>query len=587
MLKVLILDRKKNERAEEYPFDGALTIGREVGNSIVIKSPSISRLHAKLVPNGDIAVVEDHSSNGTYLNGKRIKKVATFSKGDTIVVGDHAIRIISVELSTAKPDLPPKIPIEKKRPARPATPAQEVVKEEPLVKFETINSDDEIQAAEIGTLEQNRKVRYTEEQSKILLELTEQIHNRLLEYLDLRQLDFNLNTSDDLRRRTDGLLSTIFEEFSTQIPHWVDIPRLKKTIVNEVLGLGPLEELLDDPDISEIMVINKDNIYVEKKGKVTLTDTSFSSNEAVLAVIERIVSPIGKRIDESQPLVDARLKDGSRVNAIIPPLALDGPCLTIRKFSKDPFVIQDLIRFGSMTEKVATFLECCVRGRKNIIISGGTGSGKTTLLNVMSSFIPDDDRIVTIEDAAELQLPQPHVVRLETKPANVEGKGGYDIRDLVKNSLRMRPDRIVVGECRGGEALDMLQAMNTGHDGSLTTGHANSPRDILSRLETMVLMSGLELPIRAIRDQIASAIDIIVQQERMSDGSRKVTYVTEVLGLEDDGTIITEDIYLFKRKGLDKRGKVIGELVATGYLPSFIQGFRERGIHIPENVFVN
>lgn len=578
MVKIIIRDRNKNEIIFENKTADVITIGRDESNTLVIKSPSISRLHTKLIKRDGSFYVEDHSSNGTYLNSKKINGIASVKTGDLVIIGDHALKLVSLD-----DDLP--VPERKKtRPAR--TKATSPSKKEPLIKIETIHSEEDLNKAGV-VMDSIQKKRYSEEQSQILIDLTEKIHNRLLEYLDLRQLDFDKTGDADLRRRTTEQLKNIFEEFSTIIPHWIDIHELKKTILNEVLGLGPLEELLADESVTEIMVINKDDIYVEKNGKLTLTEFSFSSNEAVLAVIERIVSPIGRRIDESQPLVDARLKDGSRVNAIIPPLALDGPSLTIRKFSKDPFTVRDLINFGSMTERVATFLECCVKGRKNVFISGGTGSGKTTLLNVLASFIPDDERIVTVEDAAELQLPQPHKVRLETKPPNVEGKGGYSIRDLVKNSLRMRPDRIVIGECRGGEALDMLQAMNTGHDGSLTTGHANSPKDILSRLETMVLMSGVELPIRAIRDQISSAVDIIVQQERLSDGSRRITFVTEVIGMEDDGSIIIEDIFIFKRKGLTSTGKVIGETVATGYLPSFIQSFRERGIHIPEDIFIN
>jgi pilus assembly protein CpaF len=346
-----------------------------------------------------------------------------------------------------------------------------------------------------------------------------------------------------------------------------------------------LEELLADETVTEIMVNRKDQIYVEQKGKLTLSEKKFISDEQVRGVIERIVAPLGRRIDESSPLVDARLKDGSRVNAVIPPLALKGPCITIRKFSKKPFKVHDLIRFGSMTNKMGEFLELAVANRQNIFISGGTGSGKTTLLNVMSGFIPEDERIVTVEDAAELQLPQEHVVSLESRPPNIEGKGAILIRDLVKNCLRMRPDRIVVGECRGGEALDMLQAMNTGHDGSLTTAHANSPRDALSRIETMVLMAGMDLPTRAIREQMASAVNLIVQQSRMTDGSRKITYITEITGMEGD-KITLQDIFLFKQTGYDKeKQKVIGEYVATGMVPKFIDKLRSRGLNVNLEMF--
>ena len=303
-------------------------------------------------------------------------------------------------------------------------------------------------------------------------------------------------------------------------------------------------------------------------------------------VIKKIVSTIGRRIDESSPMVDARLPNGSRVNAIIPPLAIDGPSITIRKFAEDPFRIEDLVRFGTLNAKMAEFLRACVEGRLNIVVSGGTGSGKTTTLNVLSSFIPEDERIVTIEDAAELQLPQPHVVRLETRPPNVEGRGEVTIRDLVKNSLRMRPDRIVVGEVRSGEALDMLQAMNTGHDGSLTTGHSNSPRDMLSRLETMVLMSGMNLPVKAIRDQISSAVNLIVQQSRLMNGSRKITYITEVLGMEGD-VIILQDIFRFEQKGVDAKGQIIGDFQFTGIMPVCLKELKEKGINLPNQIFSN
>ncbi len=338
------------------------------------------------------------------------------------------------------------------------------------------------------------------------------------------------------------------------------------------------------PSITEIMVNGPDHIYVEYKGKLHRTDMAFADNNQVIAAIERIVSPLGRRIDESSPMVDARLKDGSRVNAIIPPLSLVGPSITIRKFSKVPLKVDDLIRFGSISADIAHFLDICVKLRKNIVISGGTGSGKTTLLNILSGFLPDTERILTIEDAAELQLRQDHVVRLEARPANIEGKGEISIRDLVKNALRMRPDRIVIGECRGGEALDMLQAMNTGHDGSLTTIHANSPRDALSRLETLVLMAGFDLPLRAIREQIASAIAIIVQISREKDGSRKVTHVSEITKME--GEIITmQDIFVFKQDGWDKDGKMTGRYVPTGSIPTFMDDIRRAGMDLDISMF--
>jgi pilus assembly protein CpaF len=364
----------------------------------------------------------------------------------------------------------------------------------------------------------------------------------------------------------------------------VNAKKVIEELINDVTGYGPINPLLQDPEVSEVMVNGPFMVYVEKSGKVQLTDTKFRDNEQVMHVIEKIVSPLGRRIDESSPMVDARLPDGSRVNAIIPPLALNGPTITIRKFSRDPLTIENLIGFGTVTSEMAIFLEACVKARLNIFISGGTGSGKTTTLNVLSTFIPNDERIITIEDAAELQLCQDHVVSLESRPANMEGKGAVTIRDLVKNSLRMRPERIVIGEVRGGEALDMLSAMNTGHDGSLATGHANSPRDMIARLETMVLMAGMELPVKAIRQQIAGAIDLIVQQTRLKDGSRKIVNITEVQDLEGD-VVVLQDIFNYKQQGLDNSGKVIGKMVATGIRPKFYDRLEASGIHIPASIF--
>lgn len=364
----------------------------------------------------------------------------------------------------------------------------------------------------------------------------------------------------------------------------VDSKKVVQELINDVTGYGPINPLLLDPDITEVMVNGPYMVYVEKGGKVQLTDVKFRDNDQVMYVIEKIVSPLGRRIDESSPMVDARLPDGSRVNAIIPPLALNGPTITIRKFSKDPYTIENLIEFGTVTREMAQFLDACVKARLNIFISGGTGSGKTTTLNVLSGFIPNDERIVTIEDAAELQLSQDHVVSLESRPPNIEGKGAITIRNLVKNSLRMRPDRIVIGEVRGGEALDMLQAMNTGHDGSLATGHANSPRDMIARLETMVLMAGMELPIKAIRQQIAGAIDLIVQQARLKDGSRKVINITEVQDLEGD-VVVLQDIFTFTQQGIDKSGKIIGKMVSTGIRPKFYERLESSGISIPSSIF--
>ncbi len=364
----------------------------------------------------------------------------------------------------------------------------------------------------------------------------------------------------------------------------IDRTRMLDMIIADVVGYGPIQPLLDRDDISEVMVNGPDQIYIEHKGKLQLSDVKFLDNEHVQQVIERIVAPLGRRIDESSPMVDARLPDGSRVNAIIPPLSLVGPCITIRKFRKDPLKVEDLIRFGSFPPEFGELIRACVYAHLNIIVSGGTGSGKTTMLNVLSSFIPEDDRVLTIEDAAELQLQQPHVVRLEKRPANIEGKGEISIRDLVVNSLRMRPDRIVVGECRSGETLDMLQAMNTGHDGSLTTIHANSSRDAINRIETLVLMSGVDLPLRAIRQQIAAAVDVIIQVARLRDGSRRTIQMSEILGMEGE-TIVMQDIFLFEQTGLDENGKIIGGLKPTGLRPRFNERIEDAGIKLPPSVF--
>lgn len=365
---------------------------------------------------------------------------------------------------------------------------------------------------------------------------------------------------------------------------YADKQRVIKGVENELFHYGPITALLEDDTISEVMVNGPKEVFVEKRGKLTRVENEFRDDRHVMHIIDKIIAPIGRRVDEASPLVDARLPDGSRVNIIIPPLAIKGPTITIRKFSKDPLTVNDLVTFGTLTNEVAKFLSLCVRGRMNVLVSGGTGSGKTTLLNVLSSFIPANERIVTIEDAAEVQLQQPHVVTLESRPANLEGKGRITIRDLVVNSLRMRPDRIIIGEVRGSEALDMLQAMNTGHDGSLTTIHANTPRDSLSRMETLVLMSGVELPSRAIREQVASAIQVVVQTERLLDGSRKVTKVSEISGMEGE-TVTLQDIFVFKQEGLDEKGKIIGSHQPTGVIPSFIPKIEAKGETIPPGLF--
>jgi pilus assembly protein CpaF len=405
------------------------------------------------------------------------------------------------------------------------------------------------------------------------------VQNRLINELDPK---LDLTNQVEVRRQIEELFGKIADEEGLALTR-AERVRMLEQITDEILGLGPLEPLLRDETITEVMVNGPQQVYIEREGRLELTNVTFQNDEHVMKIIQRIIAPIGRRIDESSPMVDARLADGSRVNSIIPPLSLVGPIITIRKFAATPFTVEDLIRFGTATPEMFEFLEACVKARLNIFVSGGTGSGKTTMLNILSSFIPDDERIITIEDAAELQLRQEHVITLESRPSNIEGKGAIPIRELVRNALRMRPDRIVVGECRGGEALDMLQAMNTGHDGSMSTGHANAPRDMLARLETMVLMAGMDLPLRAIREQIASAVDLIVHQNRLKDGSRKIVNITEVQGMEGD-VIVMQDIFVFEQTAVVE-GKIQGKLRPTGIRPKFVEKFESSGIHLPPNVF--
>jgi pilus assembly protein CpaF len=409
--------------------------------------------------------------------------------------------------------------------------------------------------------------------------LKTRVQNKLLAEIDP---SMDVSRTDEVRKTIQGLFEQILAEENIVLSR-PERARLFEQIAAEILGFGPLQSLLEDDTITEIMVNGPKNIYIERKGKIHRVPITFESNDHVMRVIDRIVAPLGRRIDESSPYVDARLPDGSRVNAVIPPISLVGPVLTIRKFSKNPITIEQMIQFGSITEEAVQFLKACVEARLNIVISGGTGSGKTTLLNILSGFIPSDERILTIENAAELQLRQEHVVTLESRPPNIEGRGEITIRDLVINALRMRPERIIVGECRGGETLDMLQAMNTGHDGSMTTAHANTPRDALSRIETMCLMAGMDLPIRAIREQMASAVDLICQQERMRDGTRKVTTITEVSGMEGDVITMT-DLFVFEQTGTEN-GRIMGRMRPTGLRPKFMDKIEAAGIHLPPSIF--
>ncbi|MBB5335081.1 CpaF family protein [Pectinatus brassicae] len=420
-------------------------------------------------------------------------------------------------------------------------------------------------------------------------QIKSEIHQRIVENLDGGQRILLEKAFTDKAEKTK--LETVIAEYSQKVmeEHPFALPRadrnsLVSDVSDEIFGLGPIEPFLKDDTITEIMINGPKKIFIEKMGKLHLTKVYFQDNTHLMHIIERILTPLGRRVDESSPLVDARLADGSRVNIIVPPLALNGPCVTIRKFSRNPLTMENLVNFGTLDENMSFFLQACVKAKLNVLVSGGTGSGKTTTLNALSSFIPNNERIVTIEDAAELRLQQKHVVTLEARPENIEGKGAVTIRDLVRNALRMRPDRIIVGEVRSGEALDMLQAMNTGHDGSLTTAHANNPRDALRRLETMVLMAGVELPVRAIREQISSAIDLIMHQSRIRDGSRRITYISEVQGMEGD-VIILQDIFRYVQTGIDENGRVEGRFTATGMQPGFLEKFQMNGIEMPLDIF--
>lgn len=561
---VLLSIEMPDGSVEELPIQapGPIVIGRDPSCHVVLPSPEVSRRHLVVEASTRGFKLTDQSANGTLMGNQRVKR----TKVDTppnipLRIGPYLVRLRRIGEPAPK-NLPTANQGALPNPAS-RTPAPSPPKPPP---------DDGDPDGEAPIL------RLAGGTVNIRSELRRRVHRMLLDHLDLATLDRTQMDDESMRPRVMAALERIMVQLQHDFPPSSDLTAFKREMADEALGLGPLERLLADENVSEIMVVHPSKIYAEINGKLRPTDLRFTDDESARAVIERIVTPLGRRIDESTPLVDARLKDGSRVNAIIRPLAINGACITIRKFQKNPLSIDDLVGFKSMTKRMANFLERSVKVRKNVVISGGTGSGKTTLLNVLSASIPPRERIVTIEDAAELRLEQPHVVSLETRPANMEGKGEFSIRDLVKNSLRMRPDRIVVGECRGGEALDMLQAMNTGHEGSMTTTHANSPREAVARLETLCLMSGIDLPSRAIREQIAGSIHLIVQQSRFSDGSRRVAAVTEVNGLDENGEFVLNDIFAYHRTGTDARGKIVGEFRASGYLPSFLDEFITNGL---------
>ncbi len=542
----------------EMPIEPELLVGRGSRCDLQLPGWRVAAEHARIIVTPAGVLLHDLGSfAGTSVDGEPVEgTVGPLRPDQWVAVGAHRLRVVDgspavADAGTATPSPGPSAgrPLDAAQPTAAAWPVPPAADAAP----------DPTDRAQLEAPWRRR------------------VHARLLETMDLRRHDISTMSDGALRTETDRLEGEIVDALAPELPPGLDAAELRRQVLDEAVGLGPLEALLADDSITEVMVNRHDQIFVERGGRLERHPLAFTDDRAVLGVIERIVAPLGRRIDEASPMVDARLKDGSRVNAVIPPLALKGPCLTIRKFARRKLTADDLVRGGSMSPAMATFLEVCVRSRRNIVVAGGTGSGKTTLLNILSNFIPPGERVITVEDAAELQLPHAHLVSLEARPANGEGKGAVSIRELVRNTLRMRPDRIVVGECRGAEALDMLQAMNTGHEGSLTTLHANTPRDALARLETMVLMAGMDLPLTAIREQIASAVDIVVQQTRFACGSRRVTAIVEVTGMES-GTLQTQELFRFQPWGsTGADGRAQGSFLGCDAVPEFYDELRVAG----------
>jgi pilus assembly protein CpaF len=552
--------------------DGEVTIGRHSECDLIISGAGISRRHARLLfLNGSVFIEDTGSSAGTFLNGSKITEMMPLDEGAVVQIGEYSITI-------GDPDQ-----VKAPAPQQGHVKAEVVEKEVPAPAPAPPPPPPSPQS-NVNFLDEFRNATVLYENS--IMALKKRIHEDLLEKMNLSE-----NAAQDVKtpealQNVERQLDQVLKERRHEIPSHIPLPLFRQAVLDEVIGFGPITPMIRSNNISEIMINGPDRIFVESSGKIYESGVRFFNEQHLISIIQRIVEPLGRHVDEASPMVDARLPDGSRVNAIIPPLSLRGASVTIRKFSEKKLTTDDLIKFGSMTREMALFLEEAVRSRQNILVSGGTGSGKTTLLNVLSLFIPQGERVITVEDSAELKLTHPNLVSLEARPANIEGKGRITIRDLVINTLRMRPDRIIVGECRGPEALDMLQAMNTGHDGSLTTAHANNPRDALTRLENMVMMAGFELPSKAIREQIASALDLIVQQTRLPDGSRKIVQISEVTGREGD-VILLQDIFTFEQEGLDKNGKVIGHHTATGNIPYFVDELRKSGrLRLDMGVFV-
>ena len=568
MLKITVSDANNKSHIIDIA-DKSVMVGKDRSCQLRLDGWRVNKEHARIFTTDNGVFIQDLGQfNGTYVNRSRIQQHGPILKTDEIGIGAYTIKV-----------------------------------EQIFAQKTAANSDHDLKINKpIPMANVNAITATTLPALTVFHGWRRRIHEQLLETIDLRRRDILSMEDSELRLETEKLIREIIERDKTKsqndksianaskerrknsrVINQRDYEKLINDVLSEAVGLGPLEALLKDDTITEIMVNRFDEIFLERKGRLEQYETTFTSDRAVLGVIERIVAPLGRRIDESSPMVDARLKDGSRVNAIIPPLAIKGPTLTIRKFSQKTLTTQNLIAYGSISEAMGEFMQICVLHRKNVIISGGTGSGKTTLLNVLSNFIPEHERIITIEDAAELKLTHPNLVSLEARPANAEGRGQVAIRDLVKNSLRMRPDRIVVGECRGGEALDMLQAMNTGHEGSLTTLHANNARDALARLETLVLMAGMDLPLTAIREQIASAVDIIIQQARLTDGQRVVTSISEITGMES-GKIQLQELFRFEPMKRNEQGRIQGRFTGCDVIPHFYEGLREAGL--PQDISI-
>ncbi len=602
-----------------------LVVGRDPGCDITLRSQHVSRRHARIDLADDGAWISDVSSSGTLVGNHLVSRATVEITGDApIQIGPYQLRVTQVVLAaenvsgeivsrdpepvwgepvapraarttpgpeasrSARVATAPVAPQPSRTSPGPVAPQPSRTSPGPVAPQPARTSPGPVapQPARTspGLAEPQRAGDEPVENrgtAHVAVATRRAIHRELLDNLDLVKLERSRMNDHLLRAKVKVALEQIIKQFADQLPAGTDVAKLIDELGNEALGLGPLEQVLGDPAITEIMVVDPHTIYIEERGRLRLTDLHFTDEESAQAVLERIVTPLGRRIDESSPMIDARLKDGSRVNAIIRPLSLRGTCITIRKFAERPLTMDDLIGNQTLTARMATFLERSVRVRKNILVSGGTGSGKTTLLNVLSAAIPEQERIITIEDSAELQLVQPHVVSLEGRPANMEGRGQVTIRDLVKNAMRMRPDRIIVGEVRSGEALDMLQAMNTGHEGSMTTIHANNPREALKRAEVLALMAGVDLPTRAIREQMSLAIHLVVHQSRFSDGARRIVNISEVIGLDDHGEIEVREIFRFQRRATDAEGRIQGEFQTTGYLPSFLDEFISHNLVAP------